>query len=125
MEISIIWVTCIALVSFASSLSQTTKEWIVGILVNLNLVFFYGAPLSTIWTVLRTRNSASVHIPTMIASTANGLFWGSYGLAILDPFVAVPNGLGTALGVIQCFLVMSFPRIPLKDELPQQSTGGH
>ena len=119
MFISIIWVACIALISFVSGFSQTTKEWIVGILVNLNLVFFYGSPLSTIWIVFRTRNAASIHIPTMITNTANGTFWGLYGLAILDPFVAIPNGLGTALGVIQIFLVMTFPRISPKDNLPQ------
>jgi len=118
MIISIIWVFCIALISFGSGFSQSTKEWIVGILVNLNLVFFYGAPLSTIWKVLRTRNSASIHTLTMITNTANGTFWGLYGLAILDFFMAVPNLLGTALGVIQLFLVMTFPRIPLKDNLP-------
>lgn len=120
--IAMIWVACIALISFASDFSHTTKEWIVGILVNLNLVFFYGAPLSTIWQVLQTRNSASIHIPTMITNTANGTFWGVYGLAILDPFVAVPNGLGTALGVIQIVLVLTFPRIPLQKEKENKTT---
>eukprot|EP00977_Amphora_coffeiformis_P020379 scaffold8195_cov156-Amphora_coffeaeformis.AAC.3 len=119
MIISMIWVACIALVAFGSGFSQTTKEWIVGIFVNLNLVFFYGAPLSTIWTVLRTRNSASIHILTMIGNTLNGTFWGLYGLAILDPFMATPNLLGTALGVIQIFLVVTFSRIPYKGSLPQ------
>ena len=82
----------------------------IGILVNLNLVFFYGAPLSTISTVIKTRSSASIHIWTMITNTANGLFWGAYGLAVLDPFIFVPNGVGAGLGVIQIFLCVTFPR---------------
>jgi uncharacterized protein with PQ loop repeat len=104
-----LWVGVISLISF-SEFADSTNEWVVGIVVNLNVVFFYGAPLSTILHVLKTKNSASIHIWTMITNTANATFWGAYGLAILDPFVYVPNGLGTALGVIQIFLVMTFPR---------------
>jgi solute carrier family 50 protein (sugar transporter) len=106
----VIWMAIISLISFASTFSDKTIEVIAGTCVNLNLVFFYGAPLSTIWTVLRTRSSASVHIPTMLTNTANGAFWFAYGLAVMDPFVAVPNGLGAGLGVAQFFLCVMFPR---------------
>jgi solute carrier family 50 protein (sugar transporter) len=112
----LIWLTTISLISLAD-ISQSTKELIVGCVVNVNLVFFYGAPLSTIRTVLQTRNSASIHLLTMATNTANGAFWGAYGLAVLDPFVYVPNGLGAALGVVQIFLVLTFPRIPLEQQI--------
>jgi solute carrier family 50 protein (sugar transporter) len=108
-----IWLATISLIGFAD-FPQSTKEYIVGCVVNVNLVFFYGAPLSTILTVLRTRNSASIHLLTMATNTANGVFWGAYGLAVLDPFVYVPNGLGTALGVVQIVLVLTLPRIPVE-----------
>ena len=76
MIIAIIWVGCISLISFADdAFSHRTSELIVGVLVNFNLVFFYGAPLSTIATVLKTRNSASIHIRTMVTNTLNGTFW--------------------------------------------------
>ncbi|KAG7341724.1 sugar efflux transporter [Nitzschia inconspicua] len=85
---------------------------IVGYVVNFNLVFFYGAPLSTIWTVLKQRNTASIHIPTMVTNTLNGSFWLAYGLAVSDAFIYVPNGLGGALGAIQVVLLILFPRQP-------------
>mmetsp|Transcript_9405 Transcript_9405/g.15101 ORF Transcript_9405/g.15101 Transcript_9405/m.15101 type:complete len:435 (+) Transcript_9405:94-1398(+) len=114
----VLW-TCVAsFVGFASS----TQKWldestdiptqVVGIVVNFNLVFFYGAPLSTIWTVLRQRNTATIHIPTMVTNTLNGSFWLAYGLAVKDPFIIVPNGMGTVLGGIQIVLLMLFPRTP-------------
>lgn len=87
--IVLVWTSVISLISFAQSFDSQTRELIVGILVNFNLVFFYGAPLSTIYTVLRERNSASIHIPTMITNTLNGSFWTAYGFAILDPFIIV------------------------------------
>jgi solute carrier family 50 protein (sugar transporter) len=108
--IVLIWTACISLISFAQAFDSHTRELIVGVLVNLNLVFFYGAPLSTIWTVLRDRNSISIHLPTMITNTLNGSFWTAYGLAVLDPFIYVPNALGAVLGVVQIVLILVFPR---------------
>jgi solute carrier family 50 (sugar transporter) len=80
------------------------------VLVNLNLVFFYGSPLSTIFQVVRTRSSSSIHVPTMVTNTANGIFWCAFGVAVMDFFIAVPNGLGAVLGGLQCALCVLFPR---------------
>jgi solute carrier family 50 protein (sugar transporter) len=46
----------------------------------------------------------------MITNTLNGIFWTAYGLAILDPFIYVPNGLGAVLGAVQILLCVIFPR---------------
>jgi len=105
------WLVIISTIGFGQNLSHDTKQMIVGIFVNLNLVFFYGAPLSTIYTVMTARNAASIHIPTMMTNTANGVFWTAYGLAVMDGFVFVPNGLGAILGFIQMTLCCIFPRI--------------
>jgi len=113
MGMSLFWLILITIIGFGHSFSPDTKEWIIGVVVNLNLVFFYGAPLSTIWTVLKTQNSASIHIGTMLTNTANGVFWTAYGIAVVDWFVIVPNGLGALLGVIQMVLCVIFPRRPV------------
>jgi len=104
------WLAVISVLCFLQSASNDTKALIVGVAVNCNLVFFYGAPLSTITSVLRSRNSASIHIPTMVTNTANGTFWAAYGWTVWDLFVAIPNLLGALLGVIQILLVLVFPR---------------
>ena len=83
---------------------------IVGIVTNLNLVFFYGAPLSTIATILKSKNTATIHIPTMLTNTISSVFWGVYGLAVLDFFIFVPNALGSHLGFLQVALYLIFPR---------------
>jgi solute carrier family 50 protein (sugar transporter) len=46
----------------------------------------------------------------MCTNTLNGIFWAAYGLAILDPFIYVPNGLGAVLGTVQILLCVIFPR---------------
>jgi Sugar efflux transporter for intercellular exchange len=109
--ISIIWLCVIAIISFTSRYwNHRTNELIVGFTVNLNLVFFYGAPLSTIFTVLSTYESSSIHIPTMLLNTINGTFWCIYGIAVKDWFIAIPNGVGTLLGIVQILLCCFFPR---------------
>eukprot|EP01083_Nonionella_stella_P236096 829506_1 len=110
MIISIIWVICIAIIGLEPSLEHSTREQIVAYLVNLNLVFFYGGPLSTIYSVLRERNTSSIHILTMITNTLNAIFWTAYGFAIQDYFIAIPNGIGAIFGGIQIFLCITFPR---------------
>ena len=46
----------------------------------------------------------------MFTNTASSVFWGIYGLAVMDFFVAVPNLVGAALGVTQIVLYMIYPR---------------
>ena len=110
MAISFIWVVCISVICLVPGISLKARQLTVASLVNGNLVFFYGAPLSTIYTVTRLRDSSSIHVRTMITNTFNGAFWTAYGLAISDYFIAVPNSLGALFGVIQIVLCILFPR---------------
>eukprot|EP00978_Attheya_sp_CCMP212_P033965 scaffold139999_cov55-Attheya_sp.AAC.2 len=108
--IVIIWTILISIISLARDvMPQDTQQLVIGVAVNLNLLFFYGAPLSTIASVLQTRSSATIHIWTMLTNTANGTFWMIYGIAVRDYFIAVPNGIGAALGILQMILCLLFP----------------
>ena len=107
---TIMWVTCISIICLIPSITPRSRELIVAWLVISNLVFFYGAPLSTFYTVLKERNSSSIHVPTMITNTLNGTFWSIYGFAVSDMFVAIPNGIGALFGVFQVVLCVTFPR---------------
>lgn len=125
----VLWVATISLVIFGDSFTDTAKQNIVGYIVIANLVFFYGAPLSVIFTVLSTRNSGKIHIPTMLTTTANGVFWCAYGVAVSDYLIAGPNGAGAALGGVQMLLVCVFPRGEEKSEsaeekAPEMRVGG-
>lgn len=121
MIIVIIWTILVAIVGLAN-LPSSTNELVIGISVNINLFFFYGAPLSSVVKVCRDRNSASIHIRTMVTNTLNSCFWTAYGLAIGDAFIFVPNGIGAVLGFMQIALVLLFPRKPFDG--PLKSTVG-
>jgi len=85
---------------------------IVGYVVNINTIFFYGAPLSRISTVLKTKKSDTLHFPTMVTNSLSAGLWVAYALApqINDPFIYVPSGLGLAFGILQFVLWIVFPK---------------
>lgn len=70
--------------------TQLKDMW--GFTSNAILLIYYAAPLSTIFTVIKTRSSASLHLPLCIMNTINGVLWLIYGLALKDYFIWVPNG---------------------------------
>ena len=78
---------------------------LAGALANANLAAFYAAPLSTAAGVIRTGSARSLHAPTATASMLNGTFWSSYGWAVGDLYIAIPNLLGAVLGAAQLALV--------------------
>ena len=102
------WVSLISLLYF---LQLDINKWknVVGIITNVNTCMFYGAPLSTIYAVLKERDSSSIHRPTMIMNTSNAVFWTAFGFGVWDWFILIPNGLGCILGAIQIFLQLVLP----------------
>lgn len=100
---------------YASGEENNTSEisrLLVGYIVNINKTFFYGAPLSRITSVIKTKNSDSLHFPTMLTNTLCNTLWFAYGIApqINDPFIYATCVLGLLFGAIQFFLFMVFPK---------------
>ena len=106
--IVMVWVALLSILGFVTSLTQDQRQFVVGIAANINLLYFYAAPLSTIALVLKTRSTASIHTKTMVVNTTNGCFWAAYGFAVQDYFIYVPNGLGALVGLVQIVLFLVF-----------------
>ena len=116
------WSAIVCVLGYGHHIDHDAKQMLVGITVNVIQVFFYAAPLSTMWNVIRTRNSSSIHFATMLWNTINSTMWLCYGLALFDYFIFVPNILGTLLGLTQLALRMMFPSKPEEDsEEPKTS----
>ena len=98
LQIIIIWVIILSSTSLMS-INNDDVKFVIGVAVNLNLIFFYAAPLSSIVVVIRTKSSSSIHPCTMIMNTINSFFWCIYSLAIQDYYILIPNGLGFLFGL--------------------------
>jgi solute carrier family 50 (sugar transporter) len=106
LRVLIVWAIVIVYVGWFSLLNPAN---IVGVVVNLNLVLLYGAPLQTMRTVIATKNSESIHTPTMMMNWLNTSFWIAYGVARRDPVIVVPNSIGLMLGLVQGILKFLYP----------------
>uniref|UniRef100_A0A7S3NR04 Sugar transporter SWEET1 n=1 Tax=Aureoumbra lagunensis TaxID=44058 RepID=A0A7S3NR04_9STRA len=81
--------------------SQKQRQLFTGYLANIILIIFYAAPLSTLADVLATKSAASIYAPLSIIAGVNSALWVIYGLAIKDFFLAIPNGAGLLLAIVQ------------------------
>lgn len=111
-----VWTGILSAISFFPSTAEFKQE-LIGLCVNINLVAFYGAPLSTIAMVLRLKNSSSIHRWTLVMTLLNSFFWSSYGFGIMDMWILVPNVCGLFLALIQLVLCCMFPRTGNIDEI--------
>lgn len=94
------------------SSSTETSSLLLGWTVNLNLIFFYGAPLQIVRQVWKTKDSTPIHRPSLATTFCNSAFWVIYGLAVHNDFIIVPNVAGCLLGLIQVILCICCPRPP-------------
>lgn len=97
--------------------SRAAMISLYGIVCNLILLAYYGAPLSTIGTVLKERSAKSIYLPMVLLNGLNALFWSAYALAIQDRYLLLPNAIGLSLAGVQALLCL-FMSKKLRTENP-------
>ena len=90
-------------------IGQSTAKLATGLCATIVVLCFYTSPLSTLIQVVYTRNSVSIHLGLAVASLCNAALWVVYGLCVEDYFVAGPNAIGVALGIVQLALRWIYP----------------
>eukprot|EP00339_Tiarina_fusa_P006294 CAMPEP_0117068956 /NCGR_PEP_ID=MMETSP0472-20121206/48332_1 /TAXON_ID=693140 ORGANISM="Tiarina fusus, Strain LIS" /NCGR_SAMPLE_ID=MMETSP0472 /ASSEMBLY_ACC=CAM_ASM_000603 /LENGTH=270 /DNA_ID=CAMNT_0004791235 /DNA_START=50 /DNA_END=863 /DNA_ORIENTATION=- len=108
LRILIVWLSLLVCIGWLG-VADGYEKVVVGVLANINVIFFYGAPLQTMQTVITEKSSESIHVPTMIMNLLNTSFWILYGVAEVDPVIYFPNIVGFGLGIIQLLLRLMYP----------------
>ena len=98
----------IGAVGVLTEMSTDDLKLMWGFTANGILLMYYGAQLSTIVTVFKTKSSKTLNLPLSIMQTINGCLWLGYGVAVSDPFIYVPNAIGACTGGLLCFLLFIF-----------------
>jgi solute carrier family 50 (sugar transporter) len=112
LEITVLTSSFIVLVSAALiSMSISSREKAERLALSIGTFFsfmYYLAPLSTIRRVFRTRSAASICAPMSFMGLINSALWFSYGMGIGSPTLAIPNGFGALLSLLQLIIVFVF-----------------
>ncbi|XP_022737956.1 bidirectional sugar transporter SWEET7-like [Durio zibethinus] len=84
------------------------RSMVVGILAILFNIMMYAAPLSVMKLVISTKSVEYMPFFLSLASFANSVAWVTYALLPFDPFIAIPNGLGTLFSLAQLLLYATY-----------------
>uniref|UniRef100_A0A5B6Z1F8 Putative bidirectional sugar transporter SWEET2 n=1 Tax=Davidia involucrata TaxID=16924 RepID=A0A5B6Z1F8_DAVIN len=91
------------------------RHMFIGFLSGASLISMFASPLFIINLVIRTRSVEfmpfCLSLSTFLMSTSFFL----YGYFNLDPFVYVPNGIGTILGIVQLVLYSHYKNTSRED----------
>ncbi|XP_038679436.1 bidirectional sugar transporter SWEET5-like [Tripterygium wilfordii] len=97
---------------------HTTKRraMIVGILCIVFNVIMYTSPLTVASRVIKTKSVKYMPFSLSLANFCNGICWAIYALLKFDPYVLIPNGLGTLSGLAQLILYACYYKSTNWDE---------
>ncbi|XP_061370505.1 bidirectional sugar transporter SWEET4-like [Gastrolobium bilobum] len=106
--LELIFISALTFVSL--TLFHTTKKRsaIVGTICMLFNVTMYASPLAVMKLVITTKSVEYMPFYLSLASFGNGVSWTTYAFIPFDPFIAIPNGIGTMFSVAQLILYATY-----------------
>ncbi|KAE8708541.1 Bidirectional sugar transporter SWEET4 [Hibiscus syriacus] len=98
------------LTALVLTVAHTTgrRSMVVGIVAILCNIMMYASPLSVMKLVISTKSVDYMPFFLSLASFTNGVAWTTYAFLHFDPFIAVPNGLGTLFSLAQLLLYAAY-----------------
>lgn len=113
--LAVIGLFAIIVVSSLLIVDLAVRHDVIGFLSCASLISMFASPLFIINLVIRTRSVEfmpfSLSLSTFLMSTSFML----YGIFNFDPFVYIPNGIGTILGIVQLVLFCYYKNVARED----------
>ncbi|GMI77710.1 hypothetical protein like AT3G14770 [Hibiscus trionum] len=91
-------------------LDSPTRQLFVGYLSVASLISMFASPLLIINLVIKMRSVEYMPFSLSLATFLMSLAFFVYGMLKRDPFIYIPNGIGTLLGTVQLALYAYFKR---------------
>ncbi|CAK9310875.1 unnamed protein product [Citrullus colocynthis] len=108
MLVEVIFVALLALLVLTLAHTFRRRSAIVGTVCILFNIMMYASPLTVMKLVIKTKSVEYMPFFLSFASLANGVVWTAYACIRFDPFITVPNGLGTLSALVQLILYATF-----------------
>ncbi|GMJ06280.1 hypothetical protein like AT4G10850 [Hibiscus trionum] len=104
----LVFIAILAVLVLTVAHTTERRSMIVGIVAILCNIMMYASPLSVMKLVISTKSVEYMPFSLSLASFANGVTWSTYAFLPFDPFIAVPNGLGTLFSLAQLVLYATY-----------------
>ncbi|XP_068307391.1 bidirectional sugar transporter SWEET5-like [Pyrus communis] len=96
--------------------STKDRSMIIGLLSIVFNIIMYASPLTVMKMVIKTQSVKYMPIALSLANFCNGIVWLIYALLKFDPYILIPNGLGTISGLVQLTLYGTYYQTTKWDE---------
>ncbi|CAN6683571.1 unnamed protein product [Malus baccata var. baccata] len=95
------------------------RQLFVGYLSIASLIFMYGSPLIVINLVIKTKSVEFMPFNLSFATFLVSFSFTAYGVFKMDPFLYMPNGIGTMLALVQLVLYCRYKN-PSEDDAVEE-----
>ncbi|GLT90726.1 hypothetical protein SLE2022_086440 [Rubroshorea leprosula] len=106
--LELIFVAALAVVVLTVLNTTHHRSMVVGIICLLFDIIMYASPLSVMKMVIRTKSLEYMPFFLSLASFVNSVAWTTYAFLPFDPFICIPNGLGTVFTVAQLIVYATY-----------------
>ncbi|KAI9108404.1 hypothetical protein K1719_020595 [Acacia pycnantha] len=106
--LELIFMAALTVLTLTLAHSHKKRSAIVGTVCIIFNVMMYASPLAVMKLVITTKSVEFMPFFISLAAFGNGVAWTTYALIRFDPFITVPNGLGTLLAVAQLILYATY-----------------
>ncbi|KAF5774706.1 putative SWEET sugar transporter [Helianthus annuus] len=104
----LVFLTILSLLALTVAHTTKVRSDIVGPIAIVGNIMMYAAPLSVMKLVITTKSVEFMPFFLSLFSLLNGVSWTVYALIRFDPYIVIPNGLGSLLGAAQLILYATF-----------------
>ncbi|KAF7828113.1 Bidirectional sugar transporter SWEET4 [Senna tora] len=106
--IELLFIFTLTLLTLLLAHSHKKRSSIVGTVCIVFNIMMYASPLAIMKVVITSKSVEFMPFFLSLASFGNGVAWTTYALIRFDPFITIPNGLGTLLSVAQLLLYATY-----------------
>ncbi|KAI7734470.1 hypothetical protein M8C21_030278 [Ambrosia artemisiifolia] len=101
-------VALIAVVTLMCFDTYKSRSMVVGLIAIVCNTLMYAAPLTVMKMVIKTRSVKYMPFSLSLACFVNSIVWCVYALMPLDPYILVPNGVGSLSATLQLILYATY-----------------
>ncbi|KAI3777601.1 hypothetical protein L1987_47401 [Smallanthus sonchifolius] len=106
--IEAVFVAFVVVVTLMCFHTYQSRSMIVGMIAIVFNILMYAAPLTVMKMVIKTRSVKYMPFTLSLAAFVNSIVWCVYALLPLDPYILVPNGLGSLSATLQLILYATY-----------------